>query len=446
MDDRRIDDDAEDPAADATPVRAHVGLPQAARAALLERIPELVVVIDAAGLITHANERMLRTMGYELAAVVGTNVFDYVHPDDLAYMAWSWEARQAAPGEPGLIVQGRGRNADGTWRACEVIGMNLLEDEEIAGMVITMRDLSRQAALADSPARLRSMVDRTSDVVLLLDPRGAFVYANRRLTSRYNHDNDRIIGRDWTTILDPDDVPLARRWFQELVDGGDGASARVRLRIEDPHGVSAALEWHGTNQMADPLIDGIILSGRDISDLVSLEEQLREQNTLLTHAATHDPLTGFLNRTAFVEQMAASLADRRACADEGDVVVLFCDLDGFKAVNDEFGHAAGDDVLAIIAARLADSVRAEDVLGRYGGDEFTILLGGDVAPAVVTGLVARLKAKVLEPVALPGFDAHVGVTVGISRAPVADADLDALLRDADAAMYQEKRRHPGGGR
>ena len=445
MDDRRIDDDAEDPAADAGPSPL-VGLPQATRAALLERIPELVVLIDAGGLIMHANERMLRTMGYELDAVLGTNVFDYVHPDDLAYMAWSWEARQAAPGEPGLIVQGRGRNADGTWRACEVIGMNLLEDEEIGGMVITMRDLSRQAALADSPARLRSMVDRTSDVVLLLDAQGAFVYANRRLTARYNHDNDRIIGQDWSTILDPEDVPLARQWFRELVAGGDGASARVRLRIQDPHGTSAALEWHGTNQVDDPLIDGIILSGRDISDLVSLEQQLREQNTLLTHAATHDPLTGFLNRTAFVEQMASSLTDRRARGEEGDVVVLFCDLDGFKAVNDAFGHAAGDDVLAIIAARLADSVRADDVLGRYGGDEFTILLGGDAAPAVVTGLVARLKAKVLEPVALRGFDAHVGVTVGISRAAVADADLDALLRDADAAMYLEKRRHPGAGR
>lgn len=453
MDDRRIDGDGdadgdvgqrtapEGAGADAGP-SSPAGIESVeGRAALLERLPELIVVIDGQGLVTYANERMLTTTGHRLEDVLGTNIFDYVHPDDLAYMAWSWEARSDHPGEPGLVVQGRGRNADGSWRACEVIGVNLLDDPDIGGMVISLRDLSRQAALADSPARLRSMVDRTTDVVILLDHLGRFVYANRRLTSRYNHDNDRVTGQDWSTILDPEDVPLARRWFRELVAEGGGATARVRLRITDTRGGVAELEWHGTNQVDDPLIGGIILSGRDISELVSMEEQLREQNALLSHAATHDPLTGFLNRTAFVDAMAASLAARRAAADDGDVVVLFCDLDGFKGVNDEFGHAAGDDVLRIVAARLADSVRTQDVLGRYGGDEFTILLEGDVPPAVVTGLVARLKAKVVEPVTLPGVEATVGVTVGMSRASVAKADLDALLRDADAAMYEEKRRH-----
>jgi diguanylate cyclase (GGDEF)-like protein/PAS domain S-box-containing protein len=424
------------------PGSAHeVHFGEADRLALLDLIPEMVFVLDAEGRVVYINGRATAMLGHRLDEVVGANAFDFIHPDDLAYMAWSWEARQSKPGEPGLIVQCRGRHADGSWVACEVIGLNLLEHELVRGMVITLRSLDHQAALADSPARLRSMVDRTSDIVLLLDPDGTLVYANRRLTSGFGHDNDRVVGDPWVSLLVPDDVASAERWFAELLAAGDRANARARLHIRGARGDVHELEWIGTNQTGDPLIGGVILSGRDITELVVMEGQLRAQNAQLLEAATHDPLTGLLNRPAFVQEMAGVLAARRAADDTGDVVVLFCDLDRFKAVNDAHGHATGDHVLAIVAARLADSVRDGDVLARYGGDEFTILLGDDAPPEVVTGLATRLRATLSEPVTVGDTMAHIGVTIGVSRAPVRTANLDEMLREADAAMYAEKRRH-----
>ncbi|MEZ5209370.1 MAG: GGDEF domain-containing protein [Acidimicrobiales bacterium] len=128
-----------------------------------------------------------------------------------------------------------------------------------------------------------------------------------------------------------------------------------------------------------PLIGGIIASGRDISALVAMESQVQAQTEQLAHAATHDPLTGLVNRSAFIDACAAQIAARRAATDPGDVVVLFCDLDRFKAVNDTHGHDVGDRVLEVVAARLQTCVRAVDVVGRYGGDEFTVLLGDGVA-------------------------------------------------------------------
>jgi diguanylate cyclase (GGDEF)-like protein/PAS domain S-box-containing protein len=422
------------------------GLPAAADApvgarvvpALFDRLPELIVLIDANGAILHANQRLLDTMGYTLRGIVGSNIFDYVHPDDLAYMAWSWENREANPGETGILVHARGRDADGSWRPVEILGLSLLDDEEVGGMVMSMRDLSQQAAVADSPARLRSMVDRTTDVVLLVDAGGAIAYANRRLTSQYGIDQDRVVDRLLTSIILPDDVPAIERWYAELLEAGDRAIARIRARIVDPQGVPHDVEWHGTNQLGDPLIDGVIVSGRDITELVAMEAQVREQTDQLVHSASHDALTGLLNRRAFMEQVGNALSTRREIAVPDDVVVLFCDLDRFKAVNDTNGHEAGDQVLVTVARRLRATVRDQDIVARYGGDEFTILLGDGASPAAVTGMVARLKAKLAEPIVWAGITADIGVTVGVCRAKVSDASAEAILRDADAAMYAQK--------
>jgi diguanylate cyclase (GGDEF)-like protein/PAS domain S-box-containing protein len=280
------------------------------------------------------------------------------------------------------------------------------------------------------------MVDRTSDVVLLLDATGRILYANRRLTSRYGHDQDRVVGQPMTALLSPDDRPGAERWLTELVAAGDQSHARTRLRITGPDGSTHDVEWNGTNQLGDPLIGGIIVSGRDITDLVAMEDQVREQTELLVHSASHDPLTGLLNRGAFLGRFAELLAERRAAA--GEVVVLFCDLDRFKTVNDTYGHEVGDQVLDVVAARLRACVRDDDVLARYGGDEFTILLADDATPAVVTGLVARLQATIAEPIAVGDVIADVGVTVGVSREPIDAARVDVMLRDADQAMYAKK--------
>lgn len=414
-------------------------LPDETRARVLDRLPDGICLTDAEGVIVYVNPALLGQLGHQAGAVVGTNIVEHVHPDDIAYMLWSWENRLSHPGEPGLVVHGRARHADGTWRAFEVLGLSLQHLPDTPYMVVSTRDLSRQAALADSPARLRSMIDRTTDVVLLLDGDGRFVFANRRLTSRYGHDNDRVVGRPWTSILHRDDVEAADAWFERLRHPDSSPQVSVRLRVRDLQGEFHDVEWNGTNQMDDPVIGGIIVGGRDVTNLVTLERQLLEQNAKLHHAATHDPLTGLLNRPAFVAAVEEHLHARRMAGGRGDAVLLFCDLDSFKAVNDRLGHRVGDSVLVTVAERLRANVRDGDVVGRYGGDEFTVLLGAPASPLGVSGLAERLRGSLTEPISLGGEAATIGMTVGVSRAPVATADVDGLLHDADAAMYAQKR-------
>jgi diguanylate cyclase (GGDEF)-like protein len=206
----------------------------------------------------------------------------------------------------------------------------------------------------------------------------------------------------------------------------------------DPSGDDHDVEWHGTNQLGDPLIGGIIVSGRDIAELVAMEARVQLQTQQLSYAADHDPLTEQLNRRAFLDHGSRSIAERRLNGDTGDAVVLFCDLDRFKAVNDTYGHQTGDHLLQIVTARLGMCLRDGDVVGRYGGDEFAVLLGAHASADGVAALVGRIEEHLAEPMAIGEVLTEVGVTVGVARAPVASADFAALLRDADQAMYAAK--------
>jgi len=408
-------------------------------AAIWERGPELIMLIGADGNVVHVNETLLHTMGYKLADVVGTPVFDYVHPDDIDYMAASWDNRERHPGEPGLIVEGRGRNADGTWRVLEAVGESLLIDDDVGLMVISCRDIANSSALMDSPARLRSMIDRTTDVVFLVSRTGTFTYANRRLTSSFGHDNDRVVGTPWTSILAESDVEAATTWLERLMLGELGATASLRARLVDTSGSEHHIELHGSNQLDDPLIDGVVMTGRQITELIRMEQRLREQNDQLAYAASHDLLTGLVNREAFIAVLADQIHSRQADDDTADVVVLFCDLDGFKVVNDTLGHAAGNEALRVTAGRMQVVVGTDHVVSRYGGDEFTVLFTNGITPARVTSVIARIEAAIAEPFELDGMPVRLGVSVGVSRSPVGTAKVDRLLADADAAMYERKR-------
>src|SRR5262249_27790611 len=129
------------------------------------------------------------------------------------------------------------------------------------------------------------------------------------------------------------------------------------------------------------------------------------------------------------------------------LAVLFIDLDGFKKVNDRWGHEAGDAVLVAIAQRLQSVVRESDTVARFGGDEFVILLGESCAAAILTGLIERVSAAVDEPILWKGSVLRIGASVGVARYPEDGADAHALLQRADESMYCEKaRRQSRAGR
>ncbi|HEV7206795.1 MAG TPA: sensor domain-containing diguanylate cyclase [Jatrophihabitans sp.] len=187
------------------------------------------------------------------------------------------------------------------------------------------------------------------------------------------------------------------------------------------------------------LTPGAIAALEDLAAQVGHLFELRRQRAQmvemlsdLQHLADHDPLTGLANGRTLrslmrdTERAAPSLP-----------AVFYCDLDGFKAVNDTFGHDVGDEVLVEIARRLRAAVRPSDVVARVGGDEF-VLLCDDLNDESVPAVEARIRATTREPVLTRAGAVRVGVSVGLSRA-AASSSLHAVLADADRRMYADKR-------
>ena len=218
-----------------------------------------------------------------------------------------------------------------------------------------------------------------------------------------------------------DDLLAVRRLFGDVALIPDmQATAEFRARHAD--GSWRTVEVVAKNLLKDPAINGIVVNYRDVTERRSLEQQLR-------HQAFHDALTGLPNRALFLDRLSHSLARTRRGHEP--LAVVFIDLDDFKAVNDSFGHVAGDELLVAVAGRIRMSVRESDTPARMGGDEFAILL--EDAPTVEA---ARESAnRILEALRLPfrlqEQDVAIRASAGIAMYASPEQSADELLRNAD---------------
>jgi diguanylate cyclase (GGDEF)-like protein len=202
--------------------------------------------------------------------------------------------------------------------------------------------------------------------------------------------------------------------------------AEWRLRRHDGHSVE--IEAIASNLLDDPSVGGIVLNARDVGERKALLDQL-------AHQAFHDPLTGLANRALFRDRVmhAITIARRQGRA----VTVLYLDLDDFKQINDSLGHAEGDRLLALIAARLRACARSTDTVARLGGDEFAVLVEDADAPTSAERLVERIREQMSYPFTLAAGD--VSITASIGSASAVGGGMDEILRYADVAMYAAKR-------
>jgi Amt family ammonium transporter len=175
---------------------------------------------------------------------------------------------------------------------------------------------------------------------------------------------------------------------------------------------------------------GMFVTFRDI-------RRQKEEQARLHHSARHDGLTGLANRTMFLERVALTVSRLRRRPDRS-FAIIFLDLDGFKQVNDTLGHAAGDALLLTVAQRLRRVVRPQDVVARFGGDEFALLLDESGGEADVSRVAQRLLKDIELPVEIDGREARVSASMGIAIARSVYESADEILNHADSAMYRAK--------
>jgi diguanylate cyclase (GGDEF)-like protein len=263
-----------------------------------------------------------------------------------------------------------------------------------------------------SQERFRQAFDDAPIGMALVDLDGVVQRANAALCERVG--------------ADPADRPLAH-----LVDADDladrpfpAASGEIELRYRD--GSAWGLWRHSLLTGRDGRPEAWISHCIDVSKRKLAEHELSWQ-------AHHDALTGLPNRELFLERLSGAIGQ-----DRGRVAVLLVDLDDFKVVNDSLGHGAGDRLLSGVAERLCRVLRPDDVISRFGGDEFTVLLPGITSESYALQVAQRLAESLREPLVLDGERRYVTASVGVSFSGPGEDDPNALLRDADAAMYRAK--------
>ena len=227
--------------------------------------------------------------------------------------------------------------------------------------------------------------------------------------------------------------PLLRELFAGL-----GAVASILVPLATPDSLLGLLSvsvMQGRDRLVPnpDLLD--LLSGVAAQASTALQNgHLVDQ---ITHQALHDELTGLANRLQFADDLRAAV--NRARQQSELVTLLYIDLDGFKPVNDEFGHEAGDELLIAVGQRLTSCTRAGDTVARLGGDEFAVLIGAHRAPEDARVLAERLKDSFTRPFSIRGREIRLGASIGRAAYPTDAGTADSLLRVADAAMFDAKR-------
>ena len=291
-------------------------------------------------------------------------------------------------------------------------------------------------ALAGREELFRSLVQGSSDVMTVVDAEGRIVWQSAAVERVFGYREGELIGELLMDLIHPLDSAEAQLRFVGALDSMSSAEDGVDLhratvienRVRDARGEWRYVESVFTDRLDSPVVRGIVINTRDISERKSLEHRL-------TELAFSDELTGLANRARMRARIGEAL--QSPSVGDGQVSLLFIDLDGFKAVNDSLGHAMGDLLLRQAADRLLEAVRPDDTVARLGGDEFAVLL----PPCAELGgprEVGRRLLHVLEaPFMLGESEISVGASVGVAVARTGD-DADSLVRDADLAMYRAK--------
>ena len=310
-------------------------------------------------------------------------------------------------------------DAQGDVRGFFYIGLDITER---ANAEQALRTLTREAQAQSDILRL--VTDAIPATVVVVGADGRYRFANPAFERLAGLPREAIIGRTAGEVLGEAEV-ARRRPF--MLRAFAGENVNFTLDYARPDGVTwLALDCIPLRQDGET-VDGFVGISQDIT------AERREQERL-TALSQRDPLTGLLNRAGFEQFL-----EREARAGQGaSLGLLYVDLDRFKPVNDEHGHAVGDRLLQAVARRLGSLVRPSDAVARLGGDEFVMLLPHIGAAAHCEAVAEKVVAALLAPFDVDGQRLEIGASVGVALGVEADGDWGALIRRADAALYRAK--------
>mgnify|MGYP000853448243 FL=1 len=411
---------------------AHALPPEILVHALDRSLGANVSLVDRDLRFHYANAGFAKSFGTTPEGVIGKTLRDFYNPTHFA--AFEGYVKRALAGET-VTYERRSQvvDSDGIWFTVSLTPWRNAEGAVIGIISCSMKvhelKLSSEA-LRVANERLSSHMDNSPLTVLELDASLTITRCSNRVSVLLGLAPAALEGRallDALRIADANE-PLVSA-LSRLTSGAE-ESNRVESNLTHADGHTVYCEWFNSALTdASGHVTSIMALVQDVSARVEAAQQL-------LHIATHDTLTGLANRRMLTERLSHALA--RAERTGEAVAVLFIDLDGFKSVNDNHGHGAGDEVLRDVATRLRQIARSTDFVARLGGDEFVILLDTDVHPGSPSMLAERVFDALSAPCRFTGGEAQIGASIGVAMHPPLSNLAADLIRRADAAMYEAK--------
>ncbi|MEO6715102.1 MAG: EAL domain-containing protein [Mycobacteriales bacterium] len=278
--------------------------------------------------------------------------------------------------------------------------------------------------------RLRDVLDLASTGICVTDMSGRIAHVNRSFSRLVRLTATEVEGCEFGKAVDTGEANAYAAIAQRLADG-DTSPSRVEGRLKRHDGSEVDVLIVTSHIQSDDCEPQLVFEVHDLSERRDAEAKLLRQ-------AMHDPLTGLPNRALFMDRLRLMLA--RGARSPTLTGVIFIDLDDFKDINDGHGHKVGDEVLVETARRLMDVVRPFDTVTRLGGDEFVILCVDLATQLDATGIATRLLEAIAQPIALGDDEVGVTSSIGIALAKDDSVSADAVLHEADSAMYRAKTR------
>jgi diguanylate cyclase (GGDEF)-like protein/PAS domain S-box-containing protein len=285
------------------------------------------------------------------------------------------------------------------------------------------------AALPDGLPLAALAFDAAPVALAVAGPDGQWVRVNQALCELLGYPAEHLLSTGYRTVTHPEDLGLDDEATAELLAEGRGPAVEKRYLRSD-----GRIVWTRVTAtlLRDP--DGAPLGAVVVTENL---EEYRNRHAELSRLALHDPLTGVRNRAKLDEDIERALAARDRTG--GVVAVFYLDVDGFKGINDTYGHGAGDLVLVVLSNRLRDALREEDTVARLGGDEF-VLVAHLPSHQDAEETCARIRRVSSEPIVLAEITVHMSVSVGMAVVTSSGSAPAQAIATADAAMYAVKRR------
>ncbi len=295
---------------------------------------------------------------------------------------------------------------------------------------------------------LKSVIDQINVGVLVIDGNARVLLCNRFMEIHSGHSAENLLGHDLFACF----PELPRRWFETKIrsvmltrqSAFSAWEQRPRLfHFANRRPLTGGVDWMYQNCDFLPLVDeatdaveGVCVIIHDVTDIAVYQRELQATKAHLAKLSVSDPLTGVANRRHLEDVLAIEL--KRSRRHDLALSVLMFDIDHFKRVNDTHGHLAGDEVICHVARIAAQSLRESDTLGRYGGEEFTLILP-ETGLAGAQAVAERLCRTIAEtPAMVEGTPIHTTVSIGVAEREPDETNHDGLLDRADAGLYRAK--------